>query len=398
MPMESWRAPGRVEVCPSGPTSGPSERSVRLRDYVRADPDNLALVCALIDELLATQRSRDALAVIDQLHATLKQRPEVCLREARAFMAERTFERALACLRPLLQQGLDTPAIRHDLAFVQLCMGDWDGALRTLAPVLALDAPPVECEVLRARILQARGEGTRALEVLARPDLEQSPSLLGLRALLLLDTGDRERARTFATACLEQQSDQMDASLVEGTLALWAGDLTTADQAFARVLKAAPDTGRALSGRGQIQWLQGDLSAARGTFEAAVAVMPGHIGTWHALAWACLLEGDVSGASAAFESAYALDRTFGETHGGLALIHVLRHQPAEAEQAIRRAQKLDPTSRNARYARSLLWLERGQPEAAAQEVESILEHTALPPGVSTAAFLKQLQRQIQRTG
>ena len=394
--MEPRGTPGRASVGEIGDSDPRSERTLRLRDYLQSDPTNLELACALIDELLATYRTHDALDVIAHLHTSLTQQPDVRLREARALISERKLKPASDVLHALLQEGLDIPAVRHDLAFAQLCMGDVQGAAQTLDPVLALSDVPVECRVLQSRIFHAQGDLARALEALCGPDAQHHAGALGLRSLLLLDSGDADTAHRCAVTCLALQPNQLEASLVEGSLALWAGELLTASQAFGRVLKQAPSTGRALSGIGQVQMLQGDVAGARRSFDAAVAAMPDHIGTWHALAWACLVGGDVANAAVAFESAYALDRTFGETHGGLALIHVIRNQPAPADAALKRALKLDPHGRTARYASSLLLLERGETDAAAREVEGILEHGAGPAVESVPEFLQQLRQLIQR--
>lgn len=372
-----------------------SDRALRLFGFLQADPANVELACALIDELLNTQRSSDALEAISNLHSSLARLPAVRSRMARAQLSEGKLESAVATLQSLLDEGTDVPAVRHDLAFAQLCLGDIRGAAHTIAPAVALHDVPVECRVLQARVLQAQGELTKAIETLGHPDASQHAGALGLKSLFLLDAGDTEGARHCAAACLAMQADQLEALIVAGTVSLWSGDLDTAMQAFQRALSQAPTTGRALSGLGQVRMLRGDLAAARASFEAAIAAMPDHLGTWHALAWACLLGGDVAAADAAFRSAYTLDRTFGETHGGLALIHVLRRQPAEAEAAIKRALKLDPRGRTAHYARSLLLLQRGQSEAAENEVRDILDHVALPARLSVSGFLQQLHELMQ---
>jgi Tfp pilus assembly protein PilF len=194
----------------------------------------------------------------------------------------------------------------------------------------------------------------------------------GVRALLLLDEGDTTRAGIEADQALRLDPHQHEAALVRGTLALWEQRLDVSSAVFEQVLASHPDSGRALLGLGQDLMLRGNIPGSRALLERASRAMPGHLGTWHALAWCQLIEGDLAGAKRSFDQAFAADRTFGETHGGLALVHALRGERSEAEESIKRAMRLDPQVRSARYARSVLLMDDGQVDEARRTVDELL--------------------------
>jgi Flp pilus assembly protein TadD len=102
------------------------------------------------------------------------------------------------------------------------------------------------------------------------------------------------------------------------------------------------------------QLLLSDVAAAQEGFERAGKFLPGHVGTWVALAWCRIMRGDLSGARASLDTALALDRNFAETHGGLAVVAAMQGNESEARNAIERALRLDGTSVSAQYARALL--------------------------------------------
>jgi Flp pilus assembly protein TadD len=80
---------------------------------------------------------------------------------------------------------------------------------------------------------------------------------------------------------------------------------------------------------------EGDLAGAMQALKAAVAVMPEHLGSWHALAWMQMLSQDLAGAESSLQEALARDASFGETYGGLALLAALRGDRVAAEAHVR---------------------------------------------------------------
>jgi Tfp pilus assembly protein PilF len=275
----------------------------------------------------------------------------------------------------------------------QFRLKEFDGALRTLSLAGAKDADTsAAIELLKARILfhqQHIGDALVALDNVGAH--HRHAEFHGLRALLLLDSGETAAAAQAAAQALALDPAQFDAGLVSATLALSERRDDVAVPMFQQLIAAQPSAGRAYLGLGEGLMLRGDIVAARAVLDRAVAYMPEHIGSWHAMAWCQLLQGNLDGAQESFDAAFALDRTFGETHGGRALIHALRGERDAAGEAIKRALRLDPNGRSARYAQSVLLLDEGK-EAEAQAIIQSL--TASSPGMRgpvTAEFVYTLR-------
>lgn len=367
----------------------------RLEAFHRKDPGNFALACDFADALLEAGHVERASHMLVALSPQIRTDPRIRFREARCALLGGRLPEAAKLLEALELTAADGPVLRHDLAFVQLTMGNVDAASKTLEPALADPASPAAVHVLHARILHWRGDYAGGLLAIDKA-LLRSPDDVdarGVQALLLLDQGDREAARAAADAAAAHGETQPEAEIVLGTLALWEQCPNEAETCFAKVLAQQPQSGRALLGLGQVQMLRGNFGAAREALEHAVANMPDHIGSWHALAWCQLLAGDLAAAQSSYERALALDRSFGETHGGLAVLHALRGEVAEAEAEIKRARKLDPKGRSAVYARGLLYLDKGR-EAEARRLIAPLLATAASEE-DPLEILKRLRARMQ---
>jgi len=370
-------------------------RIERLEAFHRSDPDNPVLAGELIDALLAEGRVEQAEKTFGSFSAPVRADPLLRFREARCALLNGRLPKAAEILEALEHTSAEGPVLRHDLAFVQLMMGKIDDASRTLAPALDDPSAPAAIYVLQARLLHWRGDYAGGLLAIDRA-LARSPQDVdaqGVRSLLLLDQGDRDAAREAAKAATSQGEKQPEAGIVLGTLALWEQAPNEAEAFFVTVLAQQPQSGRALLGLGQVHLLRGNLDVARDALERAVANMPNHIGSWHALAWCQLLAGDLVSAQSSYEKALALDRTFGETHGGLAILHALRGEILGAEEEIKRARKLDPNGRSAVYARALLYLAKGRDEEARRLVAPLLGKMANRE--DPLEILKRLRERMQ---
>ncbi|WP_158601692.1 tetratricopeptide repeat protein [Solilutibacter pythonis] len=341
-------------------------RAARLRGYWESDPGNVELACELVDELLAEGQVDEAELVLESAVKSAGLSEAMRFRQCRIALLRGDYAVAEHHLQELLQGGQDGLSLRHDLAFAQLCQRRPQQALETLLPTRGHWAAVPELGVLHARVLLMCEDYDGAVEALdvVLATHPQAASAMGVKALALLD-GDRLlEARVAADACLALYPEQHEALLVSGTLSLWRQDTAAASAAYRATLQRHPNSGRVLSGYGQVLMSQNRVDDARPVFEAAVKAMPDHIGTWHALAWAQLLQGDQLAAEASYHAAYDLDRNFGDTHGGLALIAALRGDEAKAEQEIKRALRLDPNAMTARYAEALIRESRGDQEGS----------------------------------
>jgi Flp pilus assembly protein TadD len=201
---------------------------------------------------------------------------------------------------------------------------------------------------------------------------------LGVRALGLLDAGHLPAAQAAATDCLVLYPDQHEALLASATVHLWTGNPALAGEQYQRALMRFPNSGRALSGMGQVLAMAGQLEQAEATLRHAVRTMPDHIGTWHALGWVQLLQGELPAARNSYQAAYDLDRNFAESHGGLAVVAFFEECFEEGEAGMKRALKLDPNCVSGRYAKTLWLHHTGQAEASDVLFAELMEQGALP--------------------
>lgn len=373
-------------------------RVASLEAFADRDPANADLLCELLDQLLIEGHVARARQRLGQLSATLRAMPGVVFREARCALMDGDFAMVVALLQPLAAGMHPAPAgLCHDLALAQFRLGELDDALGVLSLAGADDADATAAiDLLRARILFHQQRLVDALSVLGNVGANhQGAEFHGLRALLLLDSGETSEAANAAAHALALDPAQFDAMLVSATLALLERRDDVAVPTFQQLIAAQPGAGRAYLGLGEGLMLRGDIVAARAVLDRAVAYMPEHIGTWHAMAWCQLLQGDLDGAEQSFDAAFALDRTFGETHGGRALIHALRGKREAAGEAIKRALRLDPNGRSARYAQSVLLLDEGREAEAQAIIQSLTASSTNVREPITAEFVYTLRNLLR---
>lgn len=357
--------------------------SEKLKSYLARDPGNVELACELADHLFSIADFHGAQAVLEGLPALAGQSAAIRFRLARLDLILGRYGRAEQRLSELRDEGQDSTAVGHDLAFALLCQRRLADAMAVIQQTVRRHDSTPELHILKARVALMERDyvlAQQALDgaLLLEPD---NATALGLRALGRLDAGDTAAALEAAAACLSRYPNQHEALLTAGTLALWQGGNVLADQHFSRALAQFPNSGRALSGLGQVLMLGGRLDEARTSLERAVAAMADHIGTWHALGWAQLLQGDLHAAEHSYRSAYELDRNFAESHGGLAVVAFLLGHDAEGEAAMKRALKLDSRCVSGRYARTL-WLQAQGEQAQSTALFAELMGEGALPGIS----------------
>lgn len=375
------------------------QRILQLRGFLEMDPANVPLACDLFDALAANGDVEQAVSLLRELPSDAQADVAIRFRQARGGLMQGRYADAAMLLSGLIEEGHEGVALWHDLAFAHLCLRDTAAAGKAVTEAEARLGSCAALDVVAARIAMMEGDFARALERLDRA-LGQAPDDVmaqGVRALALLDGGETDAAFAAAKACLARHSDQHEALLVAGTVALWRQALEESEAYFARALQGHADSGRCLSGLGQVRMLQGRLDEARGLLERAVAAMPDHIGTWHSLAWTNLLTGNVDAAEACYSQAYDLDHNFADSHGGLALIHVLRGRDDEGELAIKRALRLDPHCSTALYARTLLLEAKGRDDDAMRLLGQLVLPIGLPEGVDLAEFARVLRARFRQS-
>ena len=367
--------------------SDSTDRLVRLFRYIEADPANPALRGDAAEECLTLGRADEALA---HAEAGLRATPgnaSLLNAKARALMTAGRHAEAASVLADLVRLHPE-PHLAFNLAFAQFYSADASAAHKTLAPFVSAEPEPAVA-ALWITCLHHLGEIEPAVSFAHKHEARfgSDASFLAAAALAYFDAeafGDADRASCTALA-LDPAS--VEGLIVRGSLALGRADAGRALADFEEAARRRPKDGRVLSGVGMAKLLAGDAVGARETLQHAVAFMPSHVGTWHALGWACIALQSLDEAGAAMRHALDLDRNFGESHGALAVVAALSGKRQEAQAAIDRAQRLDPRGLSARYAQMVLSGEAADPAKFERTARRILSSRSLPGGFTIADLL-----------
>lgn len=349
---------------PSTPSSlsasAPSDaaaRLSRLQTYLAGDPNNLTLLAELSDLALGLGAVPEALEFTGRHLALTPTDGRSQYRRGMALLFAGQAQEALALFKPLLLLNTDTLAVRLALARAAAMLGDWALAAETLAPLYQNPsaAPHLSSvDLTYVRALHYQGQVEEAIQS-AQSILAQRPQAALRAALgtLLLDGERLEEAAALLAEHPAEAEASAEMAAVQGYVALSAGATDQAAQSFEASLSLGTN-GRAALGLGLVQAVIGQVAAAQETLAQAVALMPQHLGTRHALAWLQMLTHQWEAARRTFEGAMAADRTFGDNHGGLALMALHDGQMELAAQHARAGLKLDPNSLNSGFALALI--------------------------------------------
>lgn len=327
----------------------------RYETYLASDPDNGSLLGSVVDLCLSEGQPQRA---ENHVRAALARKDDPYLRSmlGHALLAQQQWEPATELFGTLLAQYPDG-GLAYNFALGCLWLGRWQEGSQALAPYLETNSaqPAAATATLAVRLLHRLGELERAGALIQRfkDVLGQDAAFLGAASAACLDDGNLEQAAALSEASLAY-GRTVEALVVAGSVALARTDADTAVPLFQEALAASGNEARAWAGLGMASMLRKDLPAAQVQLEKAVHFMPGHIGTWHLLAWARLYSGYLAGATSAFQAALDLDRNFGESHGGMAVVQAMAGDRPAAEASIARAFGLDSESLSARYAQMLL--------------------------------------------
>jgi len=376
------------------PASDLSDTLARYERFLAADPDNTDLLRQASDLALRTGDPAQARLHLERARSLAPDDPALLAQLGLMELSQNNPAAANAIHQELLERGLDAPALRHNLAYGLSLVGRFAEAAEVLRDAAAMESAVPGITSLRIRALHFEGQVEQAIEE-ARQHLEthaDDAQVLGQLSTLLIDRGDYEGARAAAAAAESVAPGHPDALVTLGSLALAEQEDGEAERVFAQAVAGNPRSGRGWAGRGMAALLRRDLGMAEQMFGEALRNMPGHIGTWHALAWTQICNKDPAAAQASLERSMELDRNFSETFGGLAVVALMRGQLGEARELIRRALGLNPQSISGRFAQSLLMQARNRPEVARKIMDGILSAAVLPFGKTIGQAIVQYQQ------
>lgn len=347
----------------AAPGVATASRLDRLLPLLEADPENLSLLSDAAETALAEQRPEIAAALLDR-YAEAAPLPEMERNLAGlAAMQLKRFDRAADLFERLLDEGIEDPAVRFNLAWSRAMLKDFDGALALLDADLSGRLPQaamLEIQLLHEKgVFETAGERARAYIAL-HPDHR---GLMAAVSVLALDIEDE----ALAAQCAAKAGDHPDALATLGTLALGEDRATEARAMFDRALERNEKVPRAWVGRGLAKMLTGEAGSAGPDIDRGAEMFGDHLGSWIAAGWAYFVDRDMQTSRARFETALALDPNFAESHGSLAVLDVLEGHGEQARHRAEIALRLDRHCYSAALAKVLLLAAAGD-QAGAQRI------------------------------
>jgi len=270
-PREAAVARAEIEGSEHGPDA--AIRSLEKSGLDPSDPANEAVLRQLVQQLVATGKIDQALAVVARAQAA---KPEsaslqelhgtVLLRGKRYAEAAPFFEKALA-LDPKLGRA------KAGQAELALAAGDPQKAIGLYDEAARLMAPDMTAAYAAAQLVLASGDRTGAkqrLEEVVRRDPGHAGARNDLAWLLAQQNEDLDRALRLAEMAYRIDPSPEIADTL-GTVYLQRGELDRAIQLFDEALKARPDSPSTRYRLGLALARQGEHQRAQATFQQALA-------------------------------------------------------------------------------------------------------------------------------
>lgn len=322
----------------------------QLEGFLRADPDNLALLADTANAAFEARRYDRATELLDHYATLAALLPAHINLLGLIAMAREDWTAAIAIFESLQRLPADAPTVRFNLAWA-LAMTQRKDAALVLLDDAVVDSIPQAAQLLIG-LLHERGELETAIRY-ARSAILRFPDHHGLNATvstLAIDIQDLALAETTAA----RAGDHPDALVTRATLALGDDLAEEAGRLFDTALATNPKLPRAWVGRGLVALASDDPARAAADLDKGAELFGTHLGSWIAAGWAHFLAGDIAAAQARFETALGVDDTFAEAHGSLAMTSLAQGDVAGARQSAERALRLDRDSFSGALAAALL--------------------------------------------
>lgn len=358
----------------------------QLESFLRADPDNLALIADTATAAFDAGRYDEATALLDRYAARAALLPAHVNLRGLIAMAREDWPAAIAIFESLHRLPDDPPTVRFNLAWA-LAMTQRKDAAVTLLDDAVVETIPQAAQLLIG-LLHERGD-LEAAATYARSSILRFPDHRGLNATvstLAIDIDDLALAEATAV----RAGDHPQALVTRGTLALGDDRAEDAGRLFDAVIAINPHLPRAWVGRGLVALAADDAARAAADLDRGAALFGRHLGSWIAAGWAHFLAGDMATAKARFETARTIDDTFAEAHGSLAMTSLAQGDAVAAEQGARRALRLDRECFSGALASALLAAGAGDADKAGRIVALALSTPIDGTGRTIGAALAKL--------
>jgi len=373
-----------------------SERLNRMLKFLNSDPSNLSLFSECFD---LSMRLGDFEKAQDLVDDALKLHPNehsVYFEQSKIYLALGNYEDAVSALNSIREQGTNNSGIVYNLAWAKLNLAQYEAVIQEIDQASQYINEYPALLLVKVRALHHLQEMQAAIEnvnIYLEIDPENAEAN-GLKAMLLLDSAMFPEAKIYAEKALKHNPYNHEALITFYSLALNEQDPDKAITYLTVQKELTGKSGRLMLNLGQTHMLNMQFEEAEKALKEAGVLMAGHIGTWHALAWAEIILNKIDDAKRCFERAMELDRNFSESHGGLAVIAALQDDLALAEKLAKKAVRLDPQSVSGRYAESLILDKQGKPEAAKSKVTDLISSAKAGDGQSITALIQKANERL----
>jgi tetratricopeptide (TPR) repeat protein len=361
-------------------TISAGSRLARLRDFLKADPDNLVLLTDAAHAAFDAGELGEAQDFLARYAQTGPLPPALQNLSGLVALSSRRFEDAAAIFADLRAQNPEDATLSFNLAWAKAMTGDFAQS------ATLLEGPAAEVSPAAARLLvQSLHHLGRLDEALAtgealRARFPNDAALAGALSSVAIDAEDVEAAAGYARAA----GNQADGLATLGMLRLADDDVRGGMDYFERALALSADDARAELGKGLALMAEGRSKLALAHLDRAANLFRTHLGSWIAAGWAYFAAGDLTVARARFETALALDDTFSESHGALAVLDILAGESGSGRRRTDIALRLDRRCFSGALAQMLLLSGAGR-QADAERVREIAMNAPIAPGGRTLA-------------
>ena len=354
---------------------------------VAEDSKDASARIALVTYYLGTQRTADAVRILDQLASDPSTATLGKTRKSSLLFSQGKKTEAYALIDEVLaKDGADTAALMTKAEFLTADRKP-DDALKLADKATSGNPGSVLAHYGKARIQAARGAREEAIgeynEVLKlRPRFPAAQTDL---ANLYLAVGRPDEALREAQAALAVDPNSADATLVQVRVLLAKRNLTLVKPPLTRLATAFPRSSAVQAQLGLMHELENDRTGARKSFEEALAIEPGNVEALTGLVTMDLRDQNTKAARTRIESAIAKR----PDNVGVLLVaaraYATMADKALAEKTLKRAIDVSPSSYEAYDLLGRLYASEGRAadaigefnQVVARQPNSVAAHTMI---------------------
>lgn len=351
----------------------------RWLSFLEQDPKNTHLITSILELSLAENQIDMLNLMLTHIQTQNIQEPQLNSLASLVCLQLGKFQDAISFGENALESDFTHTTVVHNLAYAQLYLNEYKKAQQLLQPLITTSTTlNADTYVLYAKVMHHLEESEEAILALQKAIILNPlhAEALGNLALLQYETdhnlSDYLEAKETAQKALTIAPYQLEALLALAEIQLNERSISHARNNFNLILEHHPQSGRAWSGLGQLEFYEANIDQAEKYLLKAVEYMKDHVGTWQVLGWCYILKNNIEKASWACEIALPLNTEFADSYGSLAVVAALRHDIITAKKWIKKAYELDEHSMAAIFAEYVLLNNQGSSEAAQQKMNSIL--------------------------